>query len=236
MNTTIGEAIQRVQSLYSKGVQSKDSRLTDRHIYSCLCTARSTILQQKANKDQYLSTWNYQTLPCIKLKLAPLHECPAAPQGITYLRSEERIPKIISDINASLMQQLASLDNSIAFDYKEFENFKYVRGRKYTSNKPFYFFRNGYLYLGSIKTLPAIPVVGMFHDPVEAYLYPSCDECADCNCKEPYDMEFPLDGELLKPVVELAYQETLQIFSQMKEDKMNDASDDGDSKGSMVHT
>jgi hypothetical protein len=235
MNTTIGEAIQRVQSLYSKGVQSKDSRLTDRHIYSCLCTSRSTILQQKSNKDQFISTWNYQTLPCVPLELAPLHECPCAPQGITMLRSKERIPKIISGIDSTLMLSLSTLDNSLSFDYKEFDTFKYTKGRKYTSTKPFYFFRNGYVYLGNIKTIPAIPVVGMFHDPVEAYLYPSCEECEECLCKEPYDMEFPIDGELLKPIVEMTYQETLQIFSQMKEDRSNNASDDGDSKGTMVH-
>ena len=72
---TVGEVINRVQSLYSRGVQSDDTRLEDRHIYSKLITARSKVLSQKANKKQMLSQWNYQTIPCIQMVEASKHEC-----------------------------------------------------------------------------------------------------------------------------------------------------------------
>lgn len=236
MNISVGEAIQRVQSIYSKGVQSKDTRLTDRHIYSCLCSARSTILKQVANKNQFISIWNYQTLPCIEMELAPLHECPQAPQGKTFLRSKYALPQIVSSISGSLMQDITTLDNSLVFDLKTFESFKYDKGKKYTSNKPTYFFRNKFIYLTVVRILSAVPVVAIFHDPVAAYFHPSCNECDECLCKEPYDIDFPIDGELLPGVLQLAYQEALQLFIQMKEDKLNDASDNGDSKGGMIHT
>ncbi len=67
MATTIGEAIQRVQSMYSKGVQSRSSRLSARHIYSALITARSILIKQQSNKNQKANQWTYQVLPCVEL-------------------------------------------------------------------------------------------------------------------------------------------------------------------------
>ena len=46
------ELIQRVQSLYSKGVQSDDSRLTSRHIYNKLTTVRAKLVTEEAKKNQ----------------------------------------------------------------------------------------------------------------------------------------------------------------------------------------
>ena len=40
----IGDIIQRIQSLYSKGVQSDDTRLKSRHIYNVLITNRNNKL------------------------------------------------------------------------------------------------------------------------------------------------------------------------------------------------
>jgi len=51
----VEEAIQRVQSMYSRGLQSKDSRLSSRHIYSALCSGRATLIQQQIDKGQKLS-------------------------------------------------------------------------------------------------------------------------------------------------------------------------------------
>ena len=61
----IGEAIQRIQPLYSKRVQSKDSRLTSRHIYSALVTGRANLIRQQSNKNQLVNKWIYQILPCV---------------------------------------------------------------------------------------------------------------------------------------------------------------------------
>jgi len=54
----VGEIIQRVQSAYSKGAESSDSRLSRRHIYSIVNTTRSTLLFNKLNKRQFINT-NY---------------------------------------------------------------------------------------------------------------------------------------------------------------------------------
>ena len=63
----VHEIIQRVQSLYSKGCQSDDSRLSPRHIYSKLVSLRSKYISQQAKKKQKINQWNFQTLPCVEL-------------------------------------------------------------------------------------------------------------------------------------------------------------------------
>ena len=74
----IGEIVQRVQSLYSKGVHSDDSRLSARHIYNKLLTVRARLISQEAKKKQKISQWNYQTISCIELIKVPAHECPCS--------------------------------------------------------------------------------------------------------------------------------------------------------------
>ena len=63
----IGEIVTRIQSLYSKGVASDDSRLSNRLIYNKMLTVRSRLVVEQAKKKQRISRWNYQTISCIEL-------------------------------------------------------------------------------------------------------------------------------------------------------------------------
>ena len=64
-------------------------------------------------------------------------------------------------------------------------------------------------------------------DPVEANSYPSlCEDCQDCqDCKSVYEHSFPIDGDLIEPLINMCFQELLSIFGQMREDKQNDSRD-----------
>ena len=48
MNITIGEIIERIQSAYSKGVKTDDSRLSSRHIYSKIKSVRNRLVVLQA--------------------------------------------------------------------------------------------------------------------------------------------------------------------------------------------
>ena len=83
-----GEVIQRIQSIYSKGVQSDDSRLRSRHIYNKLITVTAKLYEQQKNKKQKVNQWSYQVLPCVELIKTPIHECPCVPTlGCTIFRT-----------------------------------------------------------------------------------------------------------------------------------------------------
>lgn len=232
----LGEGIQRVQSLYSRGLQSQDTRLTARHIYSALITGRAVLLSQQYNKNQLVNEWSYQTLPCVELIKAPVHECPCVPSaGCMILRSKHKIPKPISGIDKHLFKPITSLDGTLRVDDDTFENVKYASGNKYTSNKPSAFFRNQYLYIVARRSLKVVPLTGLFEDIVAAKQFQSyCEDCNDCNCDDIMDMEFPIDGDLVKPLIDIAAQELIGIMKQVKEDKNANATDDTGTQG-LIH-
>ena len=225
----ISEVIQRVQSLYSRGVQSDDSRLTSRHIYNKLITTRAKLLVQRANKKQRISQWNYQTLPCVALEKVPVHDCPCLPPiGCDIYRTKYPLPKPLTSLNTTLIQSVLSLDGSLSFDEILMHNVKNKKGSKYTKYKPDYFIKNEYLYLILVRGIDLITITALFQDPVEAYQYPSyCEEdCEDCqDCESPLDKEFPIDSELVDTLISLAVQELIIMFSQAKEDTLNNSRD-----------
>lgn len=229
MVVTVGEGIQRIQSLYSRGVQSISSRLTARHIYSALTSARSTILRQQFNKNQFISSWSYQTLPCVELIKAPISECPCAPRaGCVILRSKYPLPKSVTGISKSMIKSVTSLDGSQIYVETSFESNKYSgKGDKYTNTKPSYYIRSGFLYIIGVTELKAITITALFEDPVEAASYASvCEECPDCACKDVMEQDFFIDREQLTGIVQIASQEVIGIMKQMQEDRNNNAADD----------
>lgn len=222
------EIIQRIQSLYSKGVQSDDSRLTPRHIYNKILTVRSKLISQEAKKRQKINQWSYQTIPCIELIKAEVHECPCLPPlGCEILRSKYPIPKPMTDLNTHLIQSVTTLDGSVIFSEITWNEKKYKASNKYTANKPDYYIRNNYLYITHRSGLKVITLTGLFDDPITAEDFPSfCEDCTDCeDCTSPLDKEFPIDNDMIDTLVDMCKQELIEQFSQMIEDSSNNSSD-----------
>lgn len=226
-----GEIIQRVQSLYSKGVQSDDSRLTSRHIYNKILTIRAKLLEQKVNKRQPISKWNYQKLFCVELiKTAP-HECPCLPPvGCQILRSKHKIPKLINTLYGNKVEYVSSLEGSVFYSEVSWTEKKYKSSNKYTGSKPDFFIKDDYLYI-THKTGPKIITMSaLFENPLEVDHFSSyCDDCKNClDCNSPLDSEFPLDNTQIDTLVEMSVKELVVLFNQNFEDKSNNSSDNLD--------
>lgn len=227
---TIGELIQRVQSLYSKGVQSDDSRLSSRHIYNKLLTVRSRLLSQQAKKKQKISQWNYQTIPCLKLIEAPINECPCLPPiGCKIYRSEFPLPEVMTDYNGHLIESVTSIDGSIIYDEITWKEKKYKSANRYTKNKPDYFIRgekDKYIYITyKENATQIIALTALFENPLEAMSYIGyCDEDT-IDCESPLDKNFPIDLDMVDALIEITVQELVLLFSQSIEDKTNDSKD-----------
>lgn len=226
----IGEIIQRVQSLYSKGVESDDSRLMNRHIYNKLLTVRARLISQEAKKKQRISQWNYQIIPCIELINVPEHECPCVPQvGCEILRSKYKLPKPLSGLSGTLIQSVTSIDRSKKINEISINAISSQKGNKYSSKTTNYFIENGYLYISTPKsTIGVVRIVGLFEDPIEVKKYKSyCEECEECqNCVDYQEEEFPIDNDLVDSMVELSINELVLLFGQSNQDIRNNTNDD----------
>ena len=234
----VANLIQRVQSLYSRGVQSDDTDLSDRHIYHKLTTVRNRLTIQKYSKKQKISSWSYQVLPCIEMVKASIHDCPCLPPaGCDILKSRYPIPETITGFNGDIIRYVTSLDGSINYAETSWERMKHKKGSKYTSKNPEYFIKNGHLYIvhsSGFKTV--VTLSGLFRDPLAATTFPSyCEkECeegpdgSDCggDCRSFLEREFPVDGDLVEPLVEIASEELVARFKQSIKDTENNKNDD----------
>lgn len=224
--------IQRVQSLYSKGVQSNDSRLSSRHIYNKILTVRSKLLSEQSDKKQKVSDWNYQTLPCIELINVPAQQCPCIPpSGCEVVRSKHKLPRPLVGISSHLIKEVTSIEGTTRYSESSLSEKRYKKYSKYTSNKPDYFIQDGYLYLTHRTGTPRIvSMVGLFDNPLEAKEYQNyCNDCIDCEpCQSPLDYDLPIDGDMIELVIEMAAKELIDYFvTRGKEDVTSNSSDDG---------
>lgn len=224
----ISEVIQRVQSGYSKGVQSDDSRLSNRHIYNTLLTARSTLVAQQARKKQKISDWNYMILPCVELIEVPSHECPCLPEaGCTVYRTKHKLPRPLTDLNNHLIAWVMTIENSIKIDEVTRDEYLYQKGNKYTSTKIKYLFEGGHAYFYAKRVPNAVKMKLLPEDPQEVYDYPSiCGGCTDCDeCISILDRDFPIDADLIKTAIEMAINELVELFYKTQEDQTNNSAD-----------
>jgi len=224
----VREIIQRIQSLYSKGAQSDDSRLTSRHIYNKLLTVRAKLLSEQSKKKQFVSQGNYQAIPCIELVQATIHDCQCTvPFGCKILKSKHPLPKPLSNYDNHLIQYVTSLDGNTVYSETSWVAKKYKSSNKYTAFRPDWFIRNDNIFVTYKDGPRVITISGLFEDPFEAAKYPSC-ECTDDNCNDcmsPLDMTFPMDNALIEPMIELSVNELIVMFSQAIEDASNNSRD-----------
>jgi hypothetical protein len=214
----ISEAIQDTQSLYSKGIQSKDTRLSTRHIYSELLKARTTVLKQQLNKKQRINEDCYQVIPCIELEEASIHECPIAPASqLVALRSKYVLPKIISSLDKLSIEYITTLDGLTRFDPTKFENAKYNDGNKYTGKKLKAYLKDGRLYLTAFSMLKVVTMKILGEDPIEVQNFINlCSDCTDCGCISVLDLDFHTDRDTFSSVSAIAKDRLIIMFGQMK--------------------
>lgn len=221
----VGEAIQRIQSAYNKGMQSDDSRLSNRHVYSKLRSSRIRVISQQINKKQIVSQWCYQSI-VVKMISAPLNECSDIKSSCMIMKSYKPLPQIFTSMDKHLIQSVTSSDGSIGFSQTYWDIIRYKNGRKYTQNLPEFYIKDGYLYITNRKMINFVIVAALFNDPIEAKKY--SNECGNdtTSCISNLQYDFAIDGKLEEVVIELARDELVGIFSQLKEDRQNNARDD----------
>jgi hypothetical protein len=231
MSVTIGQAIQRVQSRYSKGVQSDDTRLSSRHIYSKLLDVRNTIITQTANKNQLIAPHVYQSLPCLEMIDAPISECDNIPNIGYILRSRFPLPNILSSNDKLLIKSITTLDGKINYTRADWYTIKYIKANKYTGDVPRYIIKsngdNNFLYLSTKVKPEAIEVIAIYEDPIEVQIFPNyCNDYANPNCLNYPDLEFPVELDMLNTIVEIIVKEMMESFTETQQDKNNNSRDE----------
>ena len=229
----IKELIQRVQSLYSRGVHAEDTRLSNRHIYNKLVSSRILLIQRRFTNGQNVSQWIYQDLPCVEMIKAPLIECPCVPKNGCYiLKSKLKLPKPIVGLERVVIDSVTTLDGAIRLDQTTFGTVKNELESKYSGKRLKWYIRNEHLYITSNNYPELITVRGIFQDPLAYSKFTACgcDNSESDDCESFLDKEFVMDGDLIDALIELTNKELLEEFGKNREDYTNNARDKNEEK------
>lgn len=222
----IGESIQRLQAAYSRGMSSDDSRLGNRHCYSKLRSVRIRVISQTISKHQIVSQWCYQQVT-VKMKEVSKHECAEiSSDTCKVLKSVNPIPAIFTSLNRHLIQSVTSVDGSVGFGETTWEQIRFnKKGRKYTADLPEFYIKGGYLYITVKKVQDLVLLTALFNDPIQAAVY--SDQCGNqkSSCLSYLDYDLAIDGKMEDAIVEMSKEELVYEFSQMTEDRLNNAVD-----------
>ena len=168
---------------------------------------------------------------CVELESVKLPKT-----DIEILRTKFKLPTPILGMEDKVMDSFTTIDGRTIFDKTTYKTSKYSIGKKYTSTKPSFYLLDQRGYINFKSKLKGVNINGLFYDPIEAARFPSlCRDCSECDCKDYMDYEFPVDGDILNTIVKMAVNELIVFFSQMKEDRSNNALDDNESRGQMIH-
>jgi len=236
----VGELIQRVKLLYSKGASSDDARLTAPHIYNKLLTTRSLLLVKKLKAKSFISDFNYNTLRCIELITVDKNGCSCIPHNRDkILRSRYKLPNIIAGYSNNAIKSVFTNDMT-SFKYMSPDAMKYIEDSRFSKVENYYFIENGFLYVVTRnELLKVINVTALWEDILAVnnfhnYCYGKAREdyyslcsTSGCNdiCVSNFDVEFNIDAELIDILLQEAYRELVQLFSMIKSDDSNDTSD-----------
>ena len=221
----INDIISRVKAIYNKGIETDDSRLSDRLVYDKLKSTRSLLIKREIDKKRQVSDWIVQTIPCFELVTALPNDCTSCsvpPAGCKILKSKNKLPKPIQSVLGPELESVTTMDGNKIFSKTNWVKKRYKSGDKYTSEVEDYFIKDGHLFITTNSLLKYIAISGVFEDPLAPIGLDACGE----TCINPLEQEFYLDGHLTDAVVEMTVQQLVGVMKSMPEDAINNAVED----------
>lgn len=224
---TIRSYIYRVKENYEAGVVTSYSSLSSRVIYESLIDNRAALLSQKANKNQPISDWCYQTIKGIELEKVKTHELNIAPSmGEFILKSKYEIPEIVSFKNGLLLQSVSNIIGNQSFSQVKWSNYSYLnKGRKYSKSNPAFFIKDNFLFLTGSQFIELITINAIFKNPLSAQLFLT-KNCKIQTCISYHDYDFPMDGEKDEALIDLTVRKLAEIMKQLPQDNIINYKDD----------
>lgn len=224
----IREAIDRVQHDYSKGIQSDDSRLNNRFIYSNLLSMRNQIFIEQTNKHESLGQWAYNTIQCVELVKSSVYDCPCIPSiDCGMWKTKHPLPESIVGRNKHLIKSVTRLDGLVVYDETTFSRRKNRSGNKYTSSKQEFFIYDDYLFIeipNSDEQKDKVVAITMAaYDPIQAELYSGL--CSNNECLNYFDVNIRF-GKKADTIIEMTSTKILNKFLQILDDKRNNSIDE----------
>lgn len=214
---TTRQHVYAIKNLLSGGPSSDDFQFSNRLIAHFLQVARTLLIEQKANKYIPISPQSYQSW-CVELEKGSYHNCCDTPQSnCELLKSTIKIPKFLSTRFGDLIKVTDMNGTPVS---KTSPTTQRLSKFSITNKIPKvgYFIHDNYLYIVANKSLKKVLLNNVFFDPSEIQTLNCSSDTG--SCIDPFDVDFPIDADLIAPMYELTLK---YLTSSRLHDYENDA-------------
>lgn len=205
---TIREVVSQVRGIYK--IESEDAFVTDRFLYSLFKKYADVLLRRKQNEGKIMNNdslfqW-LNVVPLIEVDKIEA-ECVNVKTGCTYMRTKEKLPKMVSFDNGPVIKLVMSLDTSENVERTtvlEFHRMTKSVNFKYNKAK-YYWFNKGYFYFPNVMW-STVTVQALFEESVIGYCADSDSDCEECagskkRCTYRQDDSVPYPNDLIADVI-----------------------------------
>lgn len=231
----VNEYISNIQSYFNNGIKSDDYTLSDRLIYKELVNTRSLLIFNKIKqlKGYNIGDNNFSVINCIKLIDVDAASCPCIPaKGCIVKRSMHQLPTFLATSYGDYIEYVRSVDGRIKFDKSSLAEQEDKKYREYGSKANEYLFENKYLWVYTSEKHEDLEIVrlkGIFEDPILVNDFMLLNDCTcsknDSVCTA-YDVEFKIDKELTKPLLDTVMTNIYNFFLITNNDTTNNTRGD----------
>lgn len=198
---TLREHIYAVKNILAGGPPPDDFRYSNALIAHYLEVTRGLLIERKADKYIPLSPQSFQSW-CVDLIKGSYHNCCETPASTCQLlRSTVKIPKFLTTRFGDLSKVTDLNGNPLS---KTTPTMQRLSEFSITNRdpKPGYFIHDNYLYIVANTSLVKVLMDNVYLKPSEVEGY-NCPASAT-TCPNPFDVEFPIDADLIAPMYEMA--------------------------------
>jgi hypothetical protein len=221
--------LSHISSVLSNGVPSDDFQWSDPQIYFILQNIRLKLLKQRIDAGKYISPFNYQTIPCLKLERQKIEDCECFTSDCYASQSICNIPKILASSKGLMVDGVWTINQlkPNRLDHIELDTLRLSQYSKFMQEpKAWFIHNNNTFYVTGYDRLAAVKMTALFEDPLSVLTMSDtcgCNEDGSPICIDPYEAEFPLDGDLSRDMWMMTYEELMKVAMMIPPDLKNDA-------------
>ena len=151
---------------------------------------RSLLIKRDIDSGRKIPQQFIQSLGCLETIEVDAAECCSIQVDCTVRRTKEKIPSTLRLKSGNYFNYVGTIDGMKAFDQATDGEIPYYKYSKYVSKKPFYVYKNEYIYIFNTEA-EAINIKGIFENPEDVAAFNDCGggDCFDSNSNYPVSLD-----------------------------------------------
>lgn len=210
-------------------IGDRDGRISDDHPFSrkeiiyMFLRHRSEVIMSALMEEGEISPLMYQVLDCVDMEIVRKILCPCAPpDGCFWLKSVNPVPKMIL---TSYITDVRGMEDFTQTTWEDSKRISKSRIKSKRKRRHYFFRENGNgeidLYVLNDEKTPKISLRGIFYNPLEVVVYPSCGEVDYKKMCNPLDVNTYTDENLTDYVLERIFEKIIRNKQVAPSDNLN---------------